>query len=94
LRAFRGGRYTAPALMADTPDRNDAWGGVAAGWAVTGEMLASLLVCGSIGYLIDRLVWGSWVARVATPIGMAFGAVLGIYLIWLRFGREQDDKRG
>ena len=64
---------------------------MSAGWAVTGEMLAALLVWGGIGYLIDRLVWGS--TRVFTPIGMVLGAVLGIYLIWLRFGREHDAER-
>jgi hypothetical protein len=53
---------------------------------ITGELLAALLVWGGIGYLIDWLVWGE--ARVFTPIGMVLGAVLGIYLLWLRYGRE------
>ena len=77
--------------MAGTPDRNDAWGGVAAGWAVTGEMLAAVLVCGGIGYLVDWLIPGG--VRVFTPIGMVLGGVLGIYLLWLRFGRVHDDQR-
>ena len=76
--------------MAGTPDRNDAWGGVAAGWAVTGEMLAAVLVCGGIGYLVDWLIPGG--ARVFTPIGMVLGAVLGIYLLWLRFGKQHEDR--
>ncbi|HEX9236215.1 MAG TPA: hypothetical protein VF972_08045 [Actinomycetota bacterium] len=79
--------------MARTPNPNDGWAGVSDGWAVTGEMLSSLLVCGGIGFLIDRLVWGSWTARVFTPISMVLGAVLGIYLVWLRFGRQHDDQR-
>lgn len=60
------------------------------GWVITGEMLAALLVWGGIGYLIDRLAWGE--ARVFTPIGMVLGAVLGIYLLWLRFVRVEHPK--
>ncbi len=77
--------------MAGRPNQNDAWSGVSTGWVITGEMLAALLVWGGIGYLIDRLAWGE--ARVFTPIGMVLGAVLGIYLLWLRFGREPDPSR-
>src|SRR5688500_8769323 len=72
--------------MAGQPNRNDAWSGLSSGWVITGEMLAALLVWGGVGYLIDWLVWGE--ARVFTPIGMVLGAVLGIYLLWLRYGRE------
>ncbi|HJP66221.1 MAG TPA: AtpZ/AtpI family protein [Actinomycetota bacterium] len=73
--------------MAAAPDRYDGWGtGVSAGWRVTTEMLSALLVWGGVGYLIDRLVWGE--TRVFTPIGMLLGAGLGIYLIWLKFGRQ------
>ena len=79
--------------MPGTPDRYDPWGGVSAGWAVTGEMLAALLFWGGVGYLIDRLAWGRWDARVFTPIGMVLGAVLGIYLVWLKFGKQRDDAR-
>jgi F0F1-type ATP synthase assembly protein I len=77
--------------MAGQPKRNDAWNGVSTGWVITGEMLAALLVWGGVGYLIDRLAWGE--ARVFTPIGMVLGAVLGIYLLWLRFGRDPDPGR-
>jgi F0F1-type ATP synthase assembly protein I len=76
--------------MAGQPNRTDAWNGVSTGWVITGEMLAALLVWGGVGYLIDRLAWGE--ARVFTPIGMVLGAVLGIYLLWLRFVREPDPK--
>ena len=76
--------------MAGRPNQNDAWNGVSTGWVITGEMLAALLVWGGIGYLIDRLVWGE--ARVFTPFGMVLGAVLGIYLLWLRFVRVADPK--
>jgi F0F1-type ATP synthase assembly protein I len=77
--------------MARTPDRNDGWSGVSAGWTVTSEMIAALLMWGGIGYVIDRLIWGE--PRVFTPVGMMLGAALGIYLVWLRFGkqREQSD---
>lgn len=75
--------------MAGEPDRIDPWKGVSAGWTVTAEMLAALLVWGGIGYLIDRLAWGE--ARVFTPIGMVLGAVLGVYLIWLKHGKQHAD---
>jgi ATP synthase protein I len=78
--------------MAGQPNRNDAWSGLSSGWVITGEMLAALLVWGGVGYLIDWLVWGE--DRVFTPIGMVLGAVLGIYLLWLRFGREETGPEG
>ncbi len=74
--------------MASTPHRDDGWAGVAAGWMVTAEMLAAVLTWGGIGYLVDRLLWGQ--TRVFTPVGMVLGAVLGIYLVWLKFGKQDD----
>jgi F0F1-type ATP synthase assembly protein I len=76
--------------MARTPDRTNPWSGVSAGWAVTGEMLAGLIAWGGIGYVIDRLVWGE--PLVFTPLGMVLGAALGIYLIWLRFGKQHGEQ--
>ncbi len=66
------------------------WQGASAGLAISGTLLAAVAVYGLIGYLIDRLVG---TPKVFTAIGMIVGAVLGTYLIYMRYGRDHDRKR-
>jgi F0F1-type ATP synthase assembly protein I len=67
------------------PERNDAWSGMGTGWAISSTLLGGILVWGGIGYLVDRLIGTD---RVFTAVGFLLGAVGGIYLVYLRYGRE------
>ena len=66
------------------------WGGMSTGVAITSSLLAGLLLYGGIGLLIDRL---AGTGKVFTAVGMIVGAVLGIYLIYVRYGRVDGTKR-
>jgi ATP synthase protein I len=76
--------------MAGKPDGGDPWVGVSAGWAVSSYLLSGVVVWGGIGYLIDHLLG---TPKVFTAIGMVLGAVLGTYLVYLRYGKEDDTKK-
>jgi F0F1-type ATP synthase assembly protein I len=54
------------------------------GWAVTTEMIGAMLTLGGIGWLLD-LAFGT--DRIFVAIGVVLGAAMGVYLIWLRYGR-------
>ena len=43
---------------------------------------------GALGYLIDRLLG---IGHVFLPIGFIVGGGLGTYIIWLRYGKGEDD---
>ncbi len=68
------------------PRRGDAWSGMGIGWAITATLAAGMAVWGGIGYLVDRLVGTS---RVFLAIGIVLGAAGGIYLVYLRYGKEK-----
>jgi ATP synthase protein I len=70
------------------PRPNDAWSGFGTGWAATGTLLAGILVWGGIGWLVDRLAGTD---PLFLAIGMLVGAAGGIYLVYIRFGKDQDD---
>jgi hypothetical protein len=55
------------------------------GWAITATMAGGIVAWGGIGYLVDRLV--GMERYVFTAVGFVVGAVGGIYLVYLRFGR-------
>ena len=58
------------------------------GWAITSTLIAGMLVMGGLGYLVDGLVGTE---RVFTGIGFVVGAALGVYAVYLRYGRGSDD---
>lgn len=66
------------------PRSDDAWSGMGVGWAITSTLVAGMLVSGGLGYLLDRLVD---TRAVFTGIGIVLGAGLGIYIVYLRYGR-------
>ena len=68
------------------PDRQErlAWSGMSTGWAITTELIGAMLTLGGIGWLLD-LLFGT--DRVFAAIGVVLGAALGVYIIWLRYGR-------
>jgi F0F1-type ATP synthase assembly protein I len=47
-------------------------------WAAIGRLSGGVLVYGAIGFLLDR--W--WDTTFMTPIGILFGAGLGIWTIY------------
>jgi len=66
------------------PERNDAWSGMGIGWTISATLLGGILVWGGIGFLVDRLFG---IERVFTAVGFILGAVGGIYIVYLRYGR-------
>jgi F0F1-type ATP synthase assembly protein I len=72
--------------MAADP-KADGWAGVEVGWAVISTLVAGILVLGGLGYLADRLA--GW-DHVLFPIGVLVGGGLGIYAVYLQYGREPD----
>jgi len=72
--------------MTTAPERDDGWSGAGAGMSITSTMIGGIAVCGGLGYLVDRLLG---IGHVFLPIGFVLGAVAGIYIIWLRYGRGE-----
>jgi F0F1-type ATP synthase assembly protein I len=72
--------------MAGRPNPDDPWAGMSTGLTISAYLLSALIAWGGVGYLIDRLVG---TPKVFTAIGMVVGAVAGIYLIYLKFGKER-----
>ena len=56
------------------------------GFGIAATLLGGMLAWGGIGYLVDRL---AHTGKVFTAIGMVVGAIGGIYLVWLKFGKER-----
>ena len=77
--------------MSGRPNPNDAWGGMSTGWTISAYLLSGILVWGGVGYLIDHLVG---TPKVFTAIGMVLGAGLGVYLVYIRYGRGESGGHG
>jgi hypothetical protein len=76
--------------MTHSDRRDDAWAGMAVGWAVTGTMVGGIAAWGGIGYVADRLLG---TPKVFTTIGFVVGAVGAVIVVWLRYGRGEGDGR-
>jgi ATP synthase protein I len=76
--------------MTGSPDPKDMWGGMSTGVTISATLLSALIVWGGIGWLIDYL---AGTGKVFTAIGMIVGAVAGVYLIYLKYGKEDGEKR-
>jgi ATP synthase protein I len=76
--------------MADRPNQGAAWGGMSTGVAISSTLLAGVLVYAGIGLLIDHL---AGTGKVFTAIGMVLGAVLGGYIVYVRYGKVDAKKR-
>lgn len=59
----------------DTPPTGDPWQAV-------GYLVAGVVVYGLAGWGLDRWLGTNWIVA----IGILFGAALGVYMTWLRFG--------
>jgi ATP synthase protein I len=76
--------------MAGRPDPKDMWGGMSTGVTISAYLLSALIVWGGIGWLIDHV---AGTGKVFTAIGMIVGAAAGTYLIYLKYGKPDDQKR-
>jgi ATP synthase protein I len=56
------------------------------GVTITSLLLSGMLFYGGVGWLVDR-----WVGteQVFLPIGIVLGLVAALYLVYVRFGRDQ-----
>jgi ATP synthase protein I len=70
--------------MADRPNPDQMWGGMSTGIQISAYLLSAIVVFGGLGYLIDWLVGTE---KAFTAAGMVVGSALGIYLVYLRYGR-------
>jgi F0F1-type ATP synthase assembly protein I len=71
-------------------DPADLWRGMSTGWQISVYLLVSVCVFGGLGYLID---WLAGMPKVFTAIGMIAGAVFGIYVIYIKYGRGDGANR-
>jgi ATP synthase protein I len=71
---------------------NGAWAGMGIGWAVVSTLIGGIVVWGGLGYLADRLF--GITPRILTAVGIVLGAAGAIYLVYLRFGKEEGPNDG
>lgn len=64
--------------------------GEAIAWSATGSLLAGPIVWGAIGFGLDRLLG---TGRLCLAIGAVAGSLLGFWIVYLRFGRGEEDQR-
>jgi F0F1-type ATP synthase assembly protein I len=55
-------------------------------WSITGTLLGGILVWGGIGFLLDRWLDLRW---LFLPIGMLVGAGASIYVVYVKYARDQ-----
>jgi ATP synthase protein I len=65
----------------------EGWSGTDAAWSVIATLLSGIIVWGGIGYLIDLLAGFRW---LFLPIGMVVGVGTAIYMVYLRYGRDEQ----
>jgi ATP synthase protein I len=75
--------------MASGPDPAGPWDGVSTGWAVSSYLMSGVVVWGGIGFFLDWLIG---TPHVFLAIGMVAGAILGTYLVYLRYGKDDEAK--
>lgn len=73
--------------MSETPPPNASWNGIGTGWAISGTLLAGVLVYGGIGMLLD---WWLGTPKVFLAVGMVLGAGLGTYLVYIKHGKGKS----
>jgi len=59
-------------------------------WSVIGTLLSGPIVWGFIGALADRQLDAD---RTFLAIGVVVGAVVSMYVVYLRFGRETAEEK-
>lgn len=54
------------------------------GWAITSTLIAGMLVVGGLGFVGDRILGTD---PLLTGIGIVAGGAVGVYVVYLRFGK-------
>jgi F0F1-type ATP synthase assembly protein I len=85
LTGWKARRYNGALMAGGRDPLGDAGDGYGTAWSIIGTLLAGLAVWGGIGFLIDRL---TGLHAVFLSIGLVVGAVGGVYLVIVRYGRE------
>jgi ATP synthase protein I len=70
------------------PSSGGGWSGIGIGWAIIGTLIAGIGFWGGAGYLVDRWLGFRW---LFLPIGMVLGMGAGVYLVYIRYGREDHE---
>ena len=86
----KGPGYTSAPMAGSSGD--GAWAGMGIGWAVVSTLIGGIVVWGGLGYLADRLLGLN--PRILTAVGIVRGAGAAIYLVYLRFGNREGNRRG
>jgi F0F1-type ATP synthase assembly protein I len=73
--------------MAGNDGPPNPWRGWSTGFAISVYLLSAVLVWGGLGYLADHL---AGTPNVFAVLGMVVGAATGIYVVYLRYGRHDD----
>jgi F0F1-type ATP synthase assembly protein I len=71
--------------MPGQPESGDG-GDSGIAWSIIGTLVAGVLVWGGVGYLVDR-----WLGTdsVFLAIGLVVGAAASMYLVIVRYGKNQ-----
>jgi ATP synthase protein I len=70
-------------MAGDQPPKPPQSSGANDGWTMVGYLISGILVWGGIGWLADR--WLHW-NGIPIAVGSIIGAILGIYLVFKRYG--------
>ena len=68
--------------------QDDAWSGLGTGWAIVSTLIAGMLALGAVGWLLDTLVGTN---HVFLGIGIVRGGAAGVYIVYLRYGKDDRD---
>ena len=64
-----------------------AWNSYGTAWSIISTLLAGILAWGAIGWVAD---WLAGTDKVFLPVGMVVGVAGSIYLVYLRYGRDEQ----
>jgi ATP synthase protein I len=67
------------------PDSREMWKGMGEAWTALSTLISGIAVWGGIGYVIDRF---AGTRPVLFVIGVIVGNFLGIYLVYLKYFRQ------
>jgi F0F1-type ATP synthase assembly protein I len=65
--------------------QDDAWSGLGIGWAIVSTLIAGMLTLGVVGWLLDKLAGTN---HVLLGIGIVLGGAAGVYIVYLRYGKD------
>ena len=69
--------------------QDDAWSGLGTGWAIVSTLIAGMLAWGFVGWAVDKL---AGTGHVFMAIGVVLGGAGGVYIVYLRYGKDDRDE--